>query len=1031
MLVTGLRRFCAYALAGSRLRPIMLAWVALCFLLRSTPLFALPGDPDWIFVSPEERRAVERIQALDHLCEYDQAVGLAEEAAQQFPNSVEVHQARLQLARSMNRVEDVLPEYVARAEQDPDDVTARFCVALGYLSARNPAAAREEVEAVLALQPDLVQARHLQVIVARNLPDLEDEAGGLAERLLEEFPDYSRAYITQVEYLLHQRASTRRIQALLSTALALPTPPADAFDLQDRLNRRELWYDPATALPLYDKALAVDPSRVDLAVSRALRRRDLGETKQALDDLQAMVRQAPRFGQGRYSLARCLLDLHGYDDALQVLQEGFELVRHQDWYEPYARRLRAYAFHRSGRRSEAIEELNSLLEAFRGHSLASDARETLLLLLAQRETDRIRVLPEVPFLAQKGNYCGPATLSMALGYWGLELDQDRIAAEIYTGVVGTAPQVIREFATTRGLRSASFDGTVNNWKRLLDAGVPVLWLTKAPRGNGGHYILIVGYDDVFREFVVHNPHQAAERTVPYSDLDARGWLRRALTRSIAFVPTNDPRAAMLEELKGTPLLNAFNLVFYLTTGSNLFRGLWPALAVNLAGVLLIVSLVLLLFRSLTFPAVRWSGVVFLAGNLALVAALNVWIASEKSSVAVSLLTAYYLSFATLVVLLALVAALRRISHDWFRPFELYSLALAVFVSWSARGILDDGLWSDRLPVVFLAAVFGVLAGNRWRLARAIASARGGPVLSPGKPGRMPSGSASRSSQFYSWNMAIVESTLGSLEGEEARRNLSRIRAARPCWSRSVVNSLTLMEAASFIFEKPSTEHSSMSPVQDQADHGIHLLETLIERAPADGPPGAAARALLAYAMMERYSFAAPPAPGAAPRHPLNAEEENARSRPPEASPDPLERIRALASASDAYFSSLRFWPRLPGVPRAGFSKAPHLLVRLVPLLLRQVAEGLSRVGRGTPDTASSGRAADAEVSRIGSALTALLEERPYRVTPLQEVLAESEIPDTAQPGSEFMKPAVQPLLSKAEQSLAGQLGASARNSSDI
>lgn len=40
-------------------------------------------------------------------------------------------------------------------------------------------------------------------------------------------------------------------------------------------------------------------------------------------------------------------------------------------------------------------------------------------------------IPDVPFVIQKPYWCGPACLSMVLQYWGVNVSQGEIAAEIY------------------------------------------------------------------------------------------------------------------------------------------------------------------------------------------------------------------------------------------------------------------------------------------------------------------------------------------------------------------------------------------------------------------------------------------------------------------------------------------------------------------------------------------------------------------------------------------------------------------------
>lgn len=105
----------------------------------------------------------------------------------------------------------------------------------------------------------------------------------------------------------------------------------------------------------------------------------------------------------------------------------------------------------------------------------------------------------------RGSYCGPASLKMVLGYWGINKSEEEVAVACNRNPdLGTDDMSLKKAAESYGLRveienNASFD-SVQKW---LDRRVPVIvnWFTRGRRGYGdeevpdGHYSVVVGLDD--------------------------------------------------------------------------------------------------------------------------------------------------------------------------------------------------------------------------------------------------------------------------------------------------------------------------------------------------------------------------------------------------------------------------------------------------------------------------------------------------------------------------------------------------------
>lgn len=132
---------------------------------------------------------------------------------------------------------------------------------------------------------------------------------------------------------------------------------------------------------------------------------------------------------------------------------------------------------------------------------------------------------------QKFNNCGPATLSMALSYWGWEGNQlvtraflRPFADDIDDKNVGPHEMVAYVERET-GLRAlARVGGDIQLLKNLLAAGFPVI-VEKGfePPGEEwmGHYGLLTGYEDDRARFISQDAYIMADFPVPYAELEPR------------------------------------------------------------------------------------------------------------------------------------------------------------------------------------------------------------------------------------------------------------------------------------------------------------------------------------------------------------------------------------------------------------------------------------------------------------------------------------------------------------------------------
>lgn len=129
-------------------------------------------------------------------------------------------------------------------------------------------------------------------------------------------------------------------------------------------------------------------------------------------------------------------------------------------------------------------------------SCATPARQTETLLASPREISEKKRLSSVPFIAQTENYCGPATLAMAMQYAGKVVKVDEVAAQVYTpGKKGSLQQDMISSARRQGMLALQIQG-LPALLQEIDGGNPVivflnLGLSWYPIY---HYAFVHGYD---------------------------------------------------------------------------------------------------------------------------------------------------------------------------------------------------------------------------------------------------------------------------------------------------------------------------------------------------------------------------------------------------------------------------------------------------------------------------------------------------------------------------------------------------------
>lgn len=147
---------------------------------------------------------------------------------------------------------------------------------------------------------------------------------------------------------------------------------------------------------------------------------------------------------------------------------------------------------------------------------------------------------------QTWNNCGPATLSMALSYWGWDGDQRPIAA--YTKPNPRDKNVMPYELTAYVDEETDLEivyrvgGEIELLKRFLAAGLPVI-IEKGFEGPGfegwlGHYVLATGYNDTSQEFTLQDSFYGPDQVMGYDDLISY-WRAFNFTYLVVYPPERE------------------------------------------------------------------------------------------------------------------------------------------------------------------------------------------------------------------------------------------------------------------------------------------------------------------------------------------------------------------------------------------------------------------------------------------------------------------------------------------------------------
>jgi ABC-type bacteriocin/lantibiotic exporter with double-glycine peptidase domain len=131
-----------------------------------------------------------------------------------------------------------------------------------------------------------------------------------------------------------------------------------------------------------------------------------------------------------------------------------------------------------------------------------------------RQAGAVRL--QVPLQKQPYNLCLPASVSMVLGYWGVEIAPEEILAHVPIYKDGTTGEDLRRFVETLGFRGFLIQPPFEDLVQHLEKQRPIIVSLVAGR-NGRHAMVVVGVDPASGQVWLNDPASGEARRMAAGD----------------------------------------------------------------------------------------------------------------------------------------------------------------------------------------------------------------------------------------------------------------------------------------------------------------------------------------------------------------------------------------------------------------------------------------------------------------------------------------------------------------------------------
>ena len=134
----------------------------------------------------------------------------------------------------------------------------------------------------------------------------------------------------------------------------------------------------------------------------------------------------------------------------------------------------------------------------------------------------VHIIRDVPFYPQEEYQCGPASLAGVLNYWGIPDTPADIAKGIYSrSAQGTLNIDMVLYAQTKGLYASHYSGGLDDLRRKIDSGYPLIVLVDYGFSivQANHFMVVIGYHD---HAVIANSGRYEKKVIPVGEF-LKSW----------------------------------------------------------------------------------------------------------------------------------------------------------------------------------------------------------------------------------------------------------------------------------------------------------------------------------------------------------------------------------------------------------------------------------------------------------------------------------------------------------------------------
>jgi|GEM_PF-4725784 len=652
---------------------------------------------------------------------FDEAREVFEEGLERFPEDWRLNLYYIRLFKEVldnipKKAFNIVPYYEKRFEANPESPVA--CAGLGYayLFGRKYVFAKQMAEKARNLDETSLPALHIQSLVKSRLRIQKDikkeDVINEYNKLLESFPDFFEGYQELFETFRNSKDfhTDPAIDFKNNYERAKNCPDFDPIIYTAEIKiilspDDESYYDNLEkTCRIYEKILSEDPTHAKIKLRLSRLCLNSNKTEKALSLLTELAREAPKFFEAGELLAEIYTARAEYEKANKILEPLVQgsMGSYKDYGAQYAKNL-----YRQGKLEEAETFLEQYIKKAGRHSTYYEEKY-LGNLKSRSPEDKIKILSHIPFIVQKGSYCGPASLSMILQYWGIEVTQDEIGEVVFNKGIGTLTRSMQNYVRKLGFRARIFFPSKKAWKSMLDQDVPILVL-KTTLGGGGHGVVLSGYDDIEETFIFHDPNFATPVESGYSLLDSKFFEK--VDYCLLILPEENYDQYDLKEIKSSLSVKLRTVLSYIFIGSAIREGFFKGIFINTLFVFFFVGCSILMLRKIIYPPCPKQLKKFLFLCIFLEIILNLASFAFNSNVLVISLSSYHIAlFLFFVFSLLWRLAFWLIEYYlplvFFLKFLIICLILSILVYLDFIEILS--MDSDYILIPFIFVFFIIL-----------------------------------------------------------------------------------------------------------------------------------------------------------------------------------------------------------------------------------------------------------------------------------------------------------------------------------